>query len=157
MGMTPLPTTNENELKKLSQQVETWVNGTAQTGTNAITEQVCAVARQACRLVGARLAPGAAVTGAATNFFTLLIAKRTVLAPGTGVNLITFAADTATTDDIAAFAARDLFATATYVTGANGDAYDLEEGDVLTVAVTKTGTGMTFPIASLSLMLEPRT
>ena len=160
IAITPLPTTNENEVKKLSQQVSTWNNDTALATTTAAAEQVAIVARQACRLVGARFAPGAAVTGAATNFFTLLIAKRPATAPGTPVNLITYAADTATTDDVAAFAARDLLAAATlatYVPTATGNDFDLEEGDVLTIAVTKAGSGMTFPISAVSLMLEPRT
>ncbi len=154
------PTTNEQEIYNWTKQVSTWNNATAQTGTNAITEQVAIVARQKSRLTAVRLAPGAAITGAATNFFTLLVAKRPASAPGTPVNLITYAADTATTDDIAAFAARDLLAAATlatYVPTATQADFDLEEGDVLTVAVTKAGTGMTFPISALSLALEPRT
>ncbi len=160
VAITPLPTTNEQELRKLTRQVSTWNNDTALATTTAAAEQVAIVARQACRLVGVRLAPGAAITGAATNFFTLLIAKRPATAPGTPVNLITYAADTPTTDDIAAFAARDLLAAATlatYVPTATSNDFDMEEGDVLTVAVTKAASGMTFPIAALSLALEPRT
>jgi hypothetical protein len=160
VAMTPLPITNEQEIYGITRQVSTWNNDTAAATTTAIAEQVAIVARQKCRLTTARLAPGAAVTGTATNFFTLLVAKRPASAPGTPVNLITFAADTATTDDIAAFAARDLLAAATlatYVPTATAADFDLEEGDVLTVAVTKAASGMTFPIAALALGLEPRT
>ncbi len=163
MGLTsvlPTPTTNEQEIYNWTKQVSTWNNDTAAATTTAITEQVAIVARQKSRLTAARFAPGAAVTGTAANFFTLLVAKRPASAPATPVNLITFAADTATTDDVAAFAARDLLAAATlatYVPTATAADFDLEEGDVLTIAVTKTGSGMTFPIAAVSLSLEPRT
>lgn len=159
-AILPLPITNEDEIYKFTRQVSTWNNDTALATTTAAAEQVAIVARQKCRLTAARLAPAAAVTGAATNFFTLLVAKRPATAPATPVNLITFAADTPTTDDIAAFAARDLLAAATlatYVPSATSADFDLEEGDVLTVAVTKAASGMTFPIAALSLALEPRT
>jgi hypothetical protein len=159
VALAPLPTTNEDEMRKITRQTTTWNNDTAAATTTAITEQVAIVARQKSRLIASKFAPGAAVTGAATNFFTLLIAKRPASAPGTPVNLITFAADTATTDDVAAFAARDLLAAATlatYVPTAASADFDLEEGDVLTVAVTKAGTGMTFPIAAVYLSLEAR-
>lgn len=158
-AILPIPASNEDEIRKLVRQVSTWTNDTAAATTTAIAEQAAIVARQKSRFNIARFAPAAAVTGTATNFFTLLIAKRPATAPGTPVNLITFAADTATTDDVAAFAARDLLAAATlatYVPTATSADFDLEEGDVLTVAVTKAGTGMTFPISAVSLGLEPR-
>jgi hypothetical protein len=153
-------TTSEDEIRKLARQVSCWNNDTALTTTTAATEQVAIRARQKCRFVAANFLAQAAVTGAATNFFTLLVAKRPAAAPATPVNLITYAADTATTDDAVAYGSKNLLASATYTTyvpTALSSDFDMLEGDVLTVAVTKAGTGMTFPIAGLSLELEPRT
>jgi hypothetical protein len=146
---------NEAEVRKLARQMASWKLAAAVATTTAVAEQVSVRARQKCRLITANLCPAAAVTGAATNYFTLLVDKRTAALPGTPVNLITFDADTATTDDIAAFASKDLMAAA-YAVGASA-AFDLEEGDVLTVEVTKAGTGMTFPISDIEFALEPRT
>lgn len=149
----------ENEVRKMTSQGGTWVNDAAQTGTNAIAEIPVFVARQKCRVVGLKFCPQAAITGTATNYFTLLIAKRPASAPGTPVNLVTFAADTATTDDIAAYAARDLLAASTlltYVPSAAGTDFELQEGDVLTMQVTKAGTGMTFPTGAVTILAEPR-
>lgn len=149
----------ENEMRKMVSQNNHWVNDAAATGTNAIAEIPFFVARQKCRIVGVKFCPQAAITGTASNFFTLLVAKRPASAPGTPVNLVTYAADTPTTDDIAAYAARDLLAAATlstYVPSAAGTDFELQEGDVLTMQVTKTGTGMTFPTGAVTVLAEPR-
>lgn len=147
---------NENEARKVSRQAATHKTTLAVATNTAIAEQVAVRARQKCRLVACSFTPGAAITGTPTSFFSLLIDKRTAALPGTPVNLITFAADTPTTDDVAAFATKDLMA-ATYAVGA-GSAFDLEEGDVLTFEVTKSdATGMTYPISSVHFELEPRT
>lgn len=149
----------EDQMRKLTRQIDDWRNSAAVTTTTAITELVALRARQKCRLSSVVFCPDAAVTGAATNFFTLLIAKRPTSAPGTPVNLITYAADTATTDDAAAFGSKDLLAAATYATyvpTAISDNFDMNEGDVITVAVTKAGTGMTFPAALVHFQLEAR-
>jgi hypothetical protein len=134
-----------------------WRSDTAAATTTAIAEQVAARVKQKSRLIGVLFLPAAAVTGAATNFFTLLIDKRTAAVPGTPVNLISYVADTPTTDDAAAFGSKDLYVT-TYIAGAvaAGADFDLEEGDVVTVEVTKAAAGMTFPIASVQLVFEAR-
>jgi hypothetical protein len=149
----------ENEVRKMTSQSGHWVNDAAATGTNAIAEIPIFVARQKCRIVGVKFCPQAALTGTATNYMTLLVAKRPASAPGTPVNLVTYAVDTATTDDIAAYAARDLLAAATlatYVPTAVGTDFELQEGDVITIQVTKAGTGMTFPTGTVFLIAEPR-
>lgn len=132
---------------------------TALATTTALAEKVLIRVKRKCRLVGAYVSPSAAVTGAATNFFTVLIDKRLAAAPATNVNLITYAADTATTDDIAAFGSKDLLAAATlatYLTAPTAADLNFEEGDVATLEITKAGTGMTFPIAEVRLIFEPR-
>ncbi len=147
---------NEDEARKITRQVGTWKNDAAVATNTAISERTVCTARQKSRLVKAKLTLDAAVTGTATDFFTLLVDKRTAAVPGTPVNLITFAADTPTTDNCVAFAEKDLLGLAAYIAGASAD-FDLEEGDCLTAEVTKsTATGMTFPVGTLQLELEPR-
>lgn len=147
---------NENEARKVTRQHATHKTTLAVATNTAIAEQVAVRAKQKCRLVACHFTPGAAITGTATDFFTLLIDLRRAALPGTPVNLITFAADTPTDDNVAAFASKDLMTT-TYAVGAGAD-FDLEEGDVLTFEVTKsTATGMTYPISSVHFELEPRT
>jgi len=133
-----------------------WNNTLAVATNTAIGEQVMWRARRKARLVGLWYLPAAAVTGTATDFFTLVVRKRTTAAPGTQVAIASYAADTATTDDAAAFGSKDLY-TSTYLNGAAATAYDFALGDVLTVEVTKsTATGMTFPISTVFARLEPR-
>lgn len=151
----------EAEARGVTRQSAVWKNDTAVATNTAISERSVSSARQKCKLVKVSLICDAAVTGTATDFFTLLIRKRPVSAPGTPVTLITFAADTPTTDNCTAFAEKDLLAAATfatYVTGTGATDFDFEEGDVVTAEITKsTATGMTFPVASLKLDFEPRT
>jgi hypothetical protein len=147
---------NEDECRKMVRQSAVWTNDTAVATNTAISERVVTTARQKCRLVSAKLVLAAAVTGTATDFFSVLIDKRTAAAPGTPVNLITFAADTPATDNCVAFAEKDLLGLAAYIAGGSAD-FELEEGDCITVEITKsTATGMTFPVGSLKLEFEPR-
>ncbi len=151
-------TTTEENVKKSLRWAEAWDNAAAVAGTTAIAEAVAARVKQKSRLVGAIFSPNAAVTGAATNFFNILIDKRPTSAPGTPVNLITYAADTVTTDDAAAFGSKDLYVAA-YIAGgaAAGADFDFEEGDVATVEVTKSGgSGMSFPAGRVTLIFAPR-
>lgn len=131
-----------------------WHNDTAAATNTAIAEAPAFIAKRACRLVGCIFIPNAAVTGAATNFFSLLVDKRPASAPATPTNLITYAADTNVTDNAVAFAKKDLYASP-YKVGAAA-AFDMVIDDVLTVEVTKDGTGMTFPISRVVLLLEGR-
>lgn len=150
----------EDQMRKITRQKGEWQITLAAATNTAIAEQVAIRAHQKSRLVAAHFCPAAAVTGTATDFFTLLLDKRTAATPGTPVNLITYAADTPTTDNAAAFGSKDLLASATYATyvpTATSSDFDLEEGDVITCEVTKsTATGMTYPISKVILVLEAR-
>jgi hypothetical protein len=128
----------------------------ALTTTTALAEQPVYVARRKVRFMGARFSPGTAVTGAATNFFGVVIAKRAIAAPATQKILATYNADTAVTKDIAAFSSRDMFAAGDINAAAADADFILLPGDSLTVTVTKAGTGMTFPVSVTDLVCEAR-
>lgn len=145
----------EEDAKKALRQAFSWKNEAAVAGTTAMAERVIAVAKQKCRLVALNLYAATATTANATNYLSVIVRKRTAALPGTQVQLCTLALDTPTTDDLAAFTAKNLLASP-YQDGAAA-AFDLEEGDVLTVEVTKTGgSGLAYPIAELAGTLEGR-
>lgn len=132
----------------------TWVSAAA-TGTNAVAEFAAYNATRKEKLIAARYTPSsAAVTGAATNFFSLIIGKRAAGALGTLVTLITYAASATPAGDIAQWAGRDLFAAD--LTSTTGSDFVFANGDTLTVAVTKAGTGMTFPAGTVEFIFDPR-
>ena len=145
---------NEAEMRGMSRQISSWKNEAAVAGTTAIAERVVCRARQKSRLMVAELIAATATTANGTNYLTVILRKRTAAAPGTQVQLVTFAMDTPTTDDLAAFTRKDLIG---YQDGTNA-AMEFEEGDTLTVEVTKTGgSGLAYPIGELSVQFEPRT
>lgn len=148
---------SELTVRNLFRFSASWKNDTAAATTTAIAEQVAHRVKQKSRLVGIAFLGAAAVTAGATNFFSLVIRKRTTAAPATPVALATYAADTTTTDDAVAFGTKDLYTT-TYLAGgaAPGTDFNFLEGDVVTVEVTKAGTGMTFPIADVEFIFEAR-
>jgi len=126
------------------------------TTTTALAEQPIFVARRKMRVIGSKFTPGTAVTGAATNNFSLVIAVRHAAAPATQKIIATYTADATPAKDVAAFASRDLWASGD-VNGSAADAdFILLPGDVVTMTVTKAGTGMTFPIMSASVICEMR-
>lgn len=151
------PRVDENTVAKHSRFAHLFYNATSRATTTAIAETAAegGGVKMKSRLMKVELFLDAAVTGTATNFFTLLVRKRTAALPGTQVALVTFAADTVTTDDVAAFTVKDLLAVSTWVAGSATD-FDFAEGDVVTAEVTKSGSGMTFPIGQLKLTFEPR-
>lgn len=133
-----------------------YTNTAALATTTAMAETTIFCARHKSRVIGSKFMPAAAVTGAATNYFSVVIAVRHAAAPATQKIIATYNADTAGTKDVAAFAIRDLWA-AGDVNAAAADAdFILAVGDVVTMTVTKAGTGMTFPIASQSVITEAR-
>lgn len=150
----------EDQMRKITRQKSHWQITLAAATNTAIAEQVAARAHQKSRLVSVHFCPAAAVTGTATDFFTLLVAKRLASNPATKTNLVTYAADTPTTDNAAAFGSKDLLDSATYATyvpTAGQADFDLLEGDVITCEVTKsTATGMTYPISQVVLTFEAR-
>lgn len=148
---------NELEVRKTLRQAARWLNDAAVATNTAISERPICTAKMKSRIVKVKFVPAASVTGTATDFFTLILRKRTAALPGTQVALISFAADTATTDDAAAFAEKDLLVAA-YKNAAAETAFDLEEGDCVTAEVTKSSaTGMTYPVGEVRIELEPRT
>lgn len=157
VGLFSLTGSAEQTVRKLARWTAEWRLDTAAATTAAIAEQVAHRVKQKSRLIGAVFLPAAAVTGAATNFFSLILAKRLGSNPATKSTLITYAADTATTDDAAAFGSKDLYVS-TYITGgaAPDSTFDLLEGDVITLEVTKAASGMSFPISTTSLIFEAR-
>lgn len=130
-----------------------YINLTALATTTAQAEVPIGSMKGKAALIGAKFIPGAAVTGAATNFFTLSVAARLAETPFTSRALITYAADTPTTDDAAAWDEKDLFAS--YRTATSAD-LNVEEGEVITVAVAKASAGMTYPVSALVLRFKPR-
>lgn len=145
----------EEDAKKALRQTFSWRNEAAVAGTTAIAERVIAVAKQKCRVSSLALVSATATTANATNYLSLIVRKRTAAAPGTQVQLFTLALDTPTTDDLAAWTAKNLMQSP-YQDGAV-TAFDLEEGDVLTAEVTKTGgSGLAYPISELFGTLEGR-
>lgn len=154
VGLLSLDGSSARTVRRIVQWLDHWHNDTAAATTTAIAEQPGVRVKQKCRLIGAWFNPAAAVTGTATNFFTLTVDKRTTLVPGTPINLITYAADTVTADDAAAFGSKDLYASP-YLVGASAD-LNLEEGDVLTCEVAKAGTGQTYPISDVHFLFEAR-
>jgi len=147
--------TREADVNRFSQEVMDWINAAAITGTTALGETPIGAAKLKSRLVGLVLTPGAAVTANGTNFLSLIFRKRTAAVPGTQVGLVSFVADTPTTDDLVAFAARDIL-TSVYKTAAADTDFNFAQDDVLTVELTKTGTGLTLPICSVRALFEPR-
>jgi hypothetical protein len=124
------------------------------TGTNAMAERVIFRAKQKCRIVRLNVLPNAALTGAA-DCATLLVDKRAATDYTTAVNLSTFATDTAVTDNLVAFTPKDIGPTSSY-SSATATVWDLEAGDVITAEITKTGTGVTWPISDIHIQAEPR-
>lgn len=154
-GLVPTAA-NPNDALEVCREEVNFFTIAALTTTTALAEQPIFIARRKMRVVGVRFAPGAAVTGVAANYFSLVIAVRHIAAPATQKIIATYAADTATTKDVAAFASRNLWS-AGDVNAAAADAdFILLEGDTVTLTVTKTGTGMTFPISVTDLVLEYR-
>ena len=132
-----------------------WKNDTAVTTTTAIAELNMFRAPRKGRIVQIFLVPDAAVTGTATNNFAVTLAKRLAGTPSTTVNLTTITMATPGTDDIAAFGTKDLSFGTTYANATSSN-FDCAIGDIITVAVTKNGTGMTFPVASVYVTFESR-
>jgi hypothetical protein len=133
-----------------------YVNPAAVTGTNAVAEFAVYNTTRKLRLVGARYTPSSgAVTGAATNNFSLILGKRAAGALSTLKTLATYTADATPAKDIAQWASRNLF-----TADLNGSAADTDfifaDGDSLTLSVSKAGTGMTFPAGTVQFVFEPR-
>jgi|SRR6185436_5945727 len=147
---------SENESRDVCRWKESWETETAVAAGTGYAERTVTIVKRKCRLVVAKLSAGAAITANGTNFLTILVRKRLAGATPTATTLLTLALDTVTTDDVAAWVAKDMFGLATYVTGTAPD-FDFADGDLLTVEVTKSGTGLVLPVSDIEFIFEPRT
>lgn len=150
----PTTTAQENQVAAHATWELRYINLAALATTTAQTETPLGSMKGKAAMVGAKFIPAAAVTGTATNFFTLTIAARLAATPFTSRTLITYAADTPTTDDAAAWDEKDLF-TSAYKSVTAAD-FNLEEGEVITAAVAKAAAGMTYPISVVVLRFQHR-
>lgn len=147
---------SELQLHRHAQFAERWTNAAAIAGTTALAETCFGRVKTKSRLVGLTAVPSAAVTANGTNYFTVVVRKRTAAVPGTQVAIASFPVDTATTDDLAAFTVVDLLTRTGSTVGTATD-LDFADGDVITVEITKTGgSGLAFPICTLQALFEPR-
>lgn len=143
----------ETQFRKFTYETKVWDNKAAVTGTVAVGEHIIGSMKMPARLVEAKFCPDAAATGNATHYFTLLVAARLAASPFTSRNLITYAADTVTTDNLVQWDEKDL---AAYFNATVAN-LDVAEGELVTVAVTKTGSdGLSFPAGTLELRFRPR-
>lgn len=100
------------------------------------------IADRSYRIVSVEGVPSTAVTAGATNFATLLVAKRPASAPGTPVNVST--RSLAATNMVA-------FTKETHTLTATAADLLLVTGDVLTFAITKTMSGLAVPAHVISV------
>jgi hypothetical protein len=148
---------SEDEARDVVRWQSKWDVEAPVGATVAHAERPSTIVKRKCRLVGAKLTAGAAITANATNFLTIIVRKRLAGATPTATVLLTMALDTVTTDDVAAWVAKDLMGLAAYVTGTAPD-FDFAAGDIATVEVTKTGgSGLVLPVCAVELTFEPRT
>lgn len=142
----------ETQFRKFTYEKMKWDNHAAVTGTVAVAEHSIGSIKMPQRLIEAKFLPDAATTGNATHYHSLLVAARLAASPFTSRNLISYAAS-ATTANMVQWDEKDLMA---YV-ATNAAALDVAEGEIITVAVTKTGSdGLSFPAGTLELRFRPR-
>jgi hypothetical protein len=126
------------------------------TAGTALVETVIQHAKQKSRLIGVQCTFTAAVAANASNFFTMIVRKRTVALPGTQVTLLTYPVDTPGTDDFAAWTMKELVGAAGTTLSATATDLNFGAGDVLTLEITKTGTGLSVPIGEVTFIMDPR-
>jgi hypothetical protein len=145
----------QNDANEAWREEPVWTNNAALATTTGQAETPIFIARHKMRVIGCRFSPGAAITGAATNNTAIVIAIRHTAAPATQKIIITYTADATPAKDIVAFGFRDLL-----VNDVNGSAADADfillPGDIVTLTIVKNGTGMTFPLGSVDVILEMR-
>ena len=154
-GLVPITAAQQDALE-ICREEPTYTNNAQITTTTTLPELPVFIARHKQRIVGARFTPATAVTGAATNFFSIVIAVRHIAAPATQKIVLTYNADATPTKDIAAISSRDMWAAGDVNAAAVDADFVLLAGDVLTLTVTKSGTGMTFPIGTVDFITELR-
>ena len=115
--------------------------GTAQTETFAWQNNTGGNVR----VISANAIAPIAVTANGSNYASFLLYKRTS-AGASQATIATFATDTVTTDDMVAFAPKAMTLTVANVV--------VPDGYVVTVAVTKTGTGVALAAATSQARIE---
>jgi hypothetical protein len=133
-----------------------WQPSAANVAATPIPEHVMWVARRKMRVIGIRFSTDTAYVGVPTNFFSIVVAVRHASAPATQKIIATYNADTAGTKDLAQFATRDFYASGDINAAAADADFILLVGDVVTVTITKTGTGQVFNSGDLEVVMEQR-
>jgi hypothetical protein len=153
-ALTPDSAALETQFRKFTYEPMRWQNDAAKTTTVAVAEHCMGSVKMPMRLVEAKYLPDAASTSSSGHWLTLLVAARLAATPFTSRNLITYATgDGVSTNDLVAFDEEELM---TYAS-ATLSALDVAEGEIITVAVTKSGTdGASFPAGTLELRFRPR-
>ena len=128
----------------------------ANAAATPLPEHVMWIARRKMRVIGARYSTDTAQVGVATNFWSIVLAVRHASAPGTQKIIATFNNSVAGVTDLAAFATRDMYASGDVNAAAADADFILLPGDVLTITVTKTGTGAVFNSGDVNVVLEDR-
>jgi hypothetical protein len=111
--------------------------GTAQTATAFFVNET----GKPVKVTSAKFVTPIAVTANGSNYGTVTLAHRTS-AGASATTIVSFATDTVTTDDLVAFAPKDI---TSLITAANAV---IPAGGVATVALAKTGTGVAFAAAT---------
>lgn len=123
--------------------------GTAQTATAFFVNETS----KPVKITSVKFVTPIAVTANATNYGTVTVAHRTS-AGASATTVVSFATDTVTTDDLVAFAPKDL----TSLITAGNDV--VPAGGVVTVALAKTASGVAFAAATsqayVSIEYEPQ-
>lgn len=152
-GLIPTAALQQDALD-VCREEPTYTNPAAVTTSTTVAEIPFFIARRKQRVIGARFAPGAGITGNAA-FFSLILSVRHASAPGTAKVIATYSPSATPAGDIAAFGSRDLWASGDVNAAAADADFILLPGDVVTVQVTKPGS-MTFPAGVLDLITEYR-
>lgn len=151
-GLIPTAVLPEADLAPIAQDTFRMESEVALAAGAAVVERCIAVARRPFQIVSVIASPQAAVTANDTDFFTVILNKRPVGAPGTpAVALSAPATVTAGTGNWVAFTTKDLssFLSATLANRV------FAVGDGLWCTVTKTGgTGLVYPVCTITVVTE---
>jgi hypothetical protein len=155
-GVSNTNSSSMTDAQSLARWEHEWKNDASVAGTTAVAERTVFRAKRKCRVTGIWVIPDAAATADATNFLTVLIDRRPATDYTTPTNMVTFAMDTAGTDNLVAFTPKDIGPASSYAS-ATATVFDLALADVVTVEVTKSGgSGLALPICTVLFQLEPR-
>lgn len=156
-GLAPTAAAQQDCLEAFREEAQwSWQPGAANVAATPIPEHVMWVARRKMRVIGIRFSTDVAYVGVPTNFFSIVVAVRHAAAPAVQKIIATYNADTAGTKDLAAFATRDFYLSGDINVAAADADFILLVGDVVTVTITKSGTGAVFNAGDLEVVMEQR-